>query len=313
MKRIFAIAVIVLSSLLAPHASAATPVEATLALPYDRVLPGVPFDLVITYTNTSGRPLTIGGALATLVVTFANGDTKVMHTPDVNDRWDVMPAMPLRLAPGQTAQQAVSWEYGSIPNWFRYDSFSGPGTYGIALELRIADDDENALGTVTTPAATLTRIEPAGIDAELWARMQQMSNGAWADNSFVAKKAGAELAGEILQLHPESGYYPYALALRALNRTDKNHIPALAEAAERFQSSPAYPYLLKAAADCARYEAWLAEEQRDVRTARKYFNSAQAQYRAALATRSVAIRASAENGMRDVAKGLERVEKKPAR
>lgn len=70
MKLVPAAAVFV-SALLAPPLSAATHVRATLTLPHERVLPGVPFDMVVTYTNISNRPVTIGGAGATLVVTFA--------------------------------------------------------------------------------------------------------------------------------------------------------------------------------------------------------------------------------------------------
>lgn len=243
---------------------------------------------------------------ATLVVTLAGGETSALPRPDATDHWDLLPPEPLRLAPGQSVEQAVSWESGSIPNWFRHSSFSGPGTYGIALDLQIADNRRNLLGTVRTPAVTLTRIEPVGIDAELWKRMKEISGGNWSDNAFQAMKPAVALGDEILQLYPASGYYPYVLALRALRSGDKDHIPALLEAAVRFPESPAYPYLLKAAADSARYEALMAERQRDRIAAQKYFALAQSSYRDALATKSIAIRASAEKGLRDVAAGQER-------
>jgi hypothetical protein len=306
MKNILTAVVLILSSLLAPQASAATPVEAMLTLPHDNVLPGVPFDLVVTYTNTSDKPVTIGGARATLVVTFPGGESTVLRTAEGHDHWDLLPPVPLRLAPGESAQQAVSWETGSIPNWFRHHSFSGPGTYGIALDLRIADASHNPLASVRTPEVTLTRVEPVGIDAELWKRMQEISNGQWSDNSFVAKKPGMALANEIIQLHPTSGYYPYVLALRALKTPSKDNIPVLLEVADRFPESPAHSYVLKAAADSARYEAWKAEYERDGIEAKKYFDLAQSIYRDALATKSIAIRGSAEKGLRDVTAGLER-------
>jgi hypothetical protein len=310
MKTILAAAVAILSSLLAPQASAATPVEASLTLPHDHVLPGVPFDIVVTYTNTSDRPVTVGGATATLVVTFASGETSVMHHPETGDRWSLSSSAPLRLAPGQSGQQAASWENGSIPNWFRYASFSGPGTYGIALDLQIVNDSHEPLATVRTAPVSLTRIEPVGIDAELWKRMQDMSGGKWADNSFQSTKPGAALADEIIQLHPASGYYPFVLALRALRRPNSSHIPALLEAAERFSASPAQPYLLKAAADSAHSEGLNAAWEHDTSAALKYFELARSNYSAALDTKSVAVRAGAEEGLRDVALGLERVTKK---
>jgi hypothetical protein len=307
MKPVLAAAVVILSALLAPGVSAATPVEATLTLPHDHVLPGVPFDLVVTYTNVSSQPVTVGGALATLVVTFAGGETSVMHNPEGNDQWTLKSPAPLRLAPGQSGQQAASWERG-CPNWFRYASFSGPGTYGIALDLRIVDDSNEPLAAVRTAGVTLTRIEPVGIDAELWKRMQGTSGGRWADDSFYTKE-GAALAAEIMQLHPASGYYPYVLAIPALLRRDRGDIPALIEAAQRFPASPAHPYLLLATANSADYRALIAERAGDTAEALKYFELAQSNYSAALATKSIAVRADAEKGLRDVALELDRAKK----
>ena len=314
MKTILAATLVILSSLLAPQLSAASAVQATLTLPHDKVLPGVPFDLVVTYTNVSDQPVTVLGALGTLVVTLPGGHTLVVNEPDANDQCDLVLSLPTRLEPGQSVQHAVSWEHGWVPNWSDYSApFSGPGTYGIALDLIIADKQENVLGTVRTPAVTLTRVEPTGIDAELWQRMQEISDGAWTDSSFVSKKPGVALADDIVQVHPTSGYYPYILALRSLRRAERKHIPipALLEAAERFSGSPAHPYLIKAAADSARYEAWMAEEAKDAAAAQSYFNLAQANYRKALATNSLSVRASAEKGLRDVAHGFDRA-KKPA-
>jgi len=300
--------------LAAPRVRAAPAVTATLTLPNDSVLPGVPFDLVVTYTNVSEKPITIKGASATLIITFASGETTVMHRSGVNDQWSLRFLLPVQLGPGESAQNAASWENGSIPNWFRYESFSGPGTYGIALDLQIVDRYENLLGEVRTPAVTLTRIEPIGIDAELWKRMQQGSEGGWSDDSFAATRPGVALANEIIQLHPTSGYYPYVLALRSLGRgVDKSHIPALLEAAERFPNSPAYPYLLNAAANCARHGGWIAEGEGNLDEAKRYFTVAEAKYREALATKSIVIRASSELRLQNVADGHARVAKKKAR
>jgi hypothetical protein len=314
MKRILAAAILILSALLAPQLSAASPVSATLTLPHNNVLPGVPFDLVVTYTNTSDKPVTIGGARATLVVTFGNGETLVMHKPDLSDQWTIEGSMPVRLGPGESVQHAASWEGGSIPNWFHFhgSSFSGPGTYDIALDLRIGDKHRQLLGTVRTPAITLTRVDPVGTDAELWKRMQEISGGKWTDGSFAGTKEGVALANEIIQVHPGSGYYPYVLALRAFGSTvpDKNHIPALLEAAERFPNSPAYPYLLSAAANCARYAGWVAADEGNMAEAKTYLILAEAKYREALDTKSVAIRKSSELKLQHVANGMERAAKK---
>ena len=316
MARILAVATLILSAFFAPQLRAASPVSATLTLRNDTVLPGVPFDLVVTYTNISDQPVTIGGAVATLVVTFPSGDTKVIHHSDANDQWDIHSEIPVRLAPGESVQQAASWEHGSIPNWFHYGpSFSGPGAYGIALALQLTDKYETVLGSIRTAPVTLNRIQPVGIDAELWKRMQEISGGAWSDDSFAATKPGYALATEIIQLQPSSGYYPYVLALRAFREVvDKNHIPRLLEAADRFEDSPAYPYLLAAAANCARYQGWKALDEADVAEAQKYFTLAESKYREALATnQSVVIRASSKLGMQQAAHGLDRARATPVR
>lgn len=317
MKPILTLAVLILSLLLSPQMTAASPVSATLTLPHNHLLPGVPFDLVITYTNVSAKPVAIKGARATLVVTFANGDMVVMHKPERNDQWDIQGSLPVvRLGPGQSVHHAASWERGSIPNWFHYGAtFSGPGTYDIALDLRIADDEEQVVANVRTPAVRLHRIEPVGIDAELWKRMQEISGGRWTDSAFTTKKDGLALANEIIRIHPTSGYYPYVLALRAFGTPipEKNDIPALLEAAERFSSSPAYPYLLSAAANCARYAGTVAQREGNMADARKYYTLAETKYREALATKKVAIRASSELGLQQVAHRLDRVTKKQPR
>jgi len=295
--------------------NAAPAVTATLTLPNHSVLPGVPFDLVVTYTNVSNKPITIDGARATLLVKYASGDTVVMNNPDVSIQWSIRGSMPARLGPGESVQHAASWENGSIPNWFHYgSSFSGPGTYGVALELSVMDEDLNVLGTIRTPVVTLTRVEPVGIDAELWKRLQAVSNGQWSDGSFAAKEPGIALADEIIQLHPISGYYPYVLALRSLGSgVSKSHIPALLEAVERFPNSPAYPYLLTAAANCARYAGTLAPNEGNSAEAEHYLALAAVKYREALATKSVAIRVSVERDLHDVIHRCDRTTKRQPR
>lgn len=317
MKHIVVTAVFGISLLLVPQLLAASPVSATLTLPHNNLLPGVPFDLVVTFTNVSDQPITVDGAGATLVVTFEDDETVVMHKPELNDQWTVQGSTPVRLAPRESVQHAASWQGGSIPNWFHYHgaSFSGPGTYRIALDLRIVDEHMQVLGTVRTPAVTLTRIDPIGIDAELWKRMQEVSDGRWYDYAFSNTKAGYALGSEIIELHPTSSYYPYIVALRAFDKSrDKNHIPVLLEAAERFPSSPAYHYLLTAIADCARQAGTVAARAGNKTEAQTYLALAETKYREALATKNgVVVRLTSERGLRNVNTARERVTKKQVR
>jgi hypothetical protein len=131
--------------------------------------------------------------------------------------------------------------------------------------------------------------------------MQAVSSGHWCDSAFATTKAGAALAEEIVQLHPTSGYYPYALLLRRFTR-QKDDITLWLEAASRFQDSPALPYLLKAAGDAAVYEAKRTYRAgHDADEARKYYDLAETYYRDALKTNSMAIHGIAQLCLEDIA------------
>ena len=232
-----------------------------------------------------------------MLVTFASGETAVMDRPEFDGQWNLKPLVLLLLAPGESGQQAAGWEHGSMPNWFSYASFSAPGTYGIALDLQIVDKYKKPLAAVRTAAVTLTRVEPVGIDAALWERMQAISRGQWAAMSFQSSREGECLRDEIIRLHPASSYYPYALAMDAMRPVDKSRLPILFEAAERFAESPARPYLLLAAADGARYAAKVTQRMPDAAAVLTNFRLARSNYREALATKSFAVRASAERAL----------------
>ncbi|MEO8383416.1 MAG: hypothetical protein ABI779_27415 [Acidobacteriota bacterium] len=288
-------------------------VAAAVSLPHAKVLAGVPFDIVVTLTNVSSQPATVG-LVATLVVTFSDGRTAVLHERGENDQWLLEPhdemLTSVQLAPGESVQKVAGWDRGSIPNWARYDSFSGPGNYEIALELsRGFRDDEysdhvNYVGTLRTSSAHLERFVPLGKDEVLWNRMKETAGGRWSDNSFAATKVGVALAREIVELHPDSSYYPYALLLyrRFKNRDD---LPALLAAAERFSASPSLPYLWKAAADAALYEA--QDPHSDDASSGKFYDLAEAYYQTALATGSLGVRGGAEKGARRANSNREKV------
>ena len=307
MRHFFTAALVALSALGAAPVNAEVPVRAALALPHDHVLPGVPFDMVVTYTNLTNHPITIGSTTATLVVTFENGSTSVLHQPEGHDQHVITPRVPLVLSPGESKMQAVSLD--PIPNWFSYSSFSAPGTYNLALDLNIADDDLETVASIRTSAATLTRVNPVGLDAELWSRMQQVSDGHWASDSFRTIYAGGQLAEEIMALHPASEYYPYALVITARSRA-RRPLATLLEAAERFRSSPARPYLMMAAAESAHAEARRAERKRDFAAALKHATVAQTIYRDALSTRTAGVQETATYALPNVSQLIERASKK---
>jgi hypothetical protein len=291
---------------------AQSPIVATLSLPYDTILPGIPFDLVVTLKNMSDKPATVG-LRARSVVTDAGGRTllapvrnRVIDDTDFNGTmlkptvFDYVP-----LAPRESVQKVVHWDR-SMPNWSRYSVFSGPGIYDIALELeggnRQYGDFVNYVGILRTNTVRLHRLA-IGEDAAIWQRMQEVSGGRWADDSFTATKEGSALIGDILEHHRDSGYYPYALFLRMFSRNiGEDFIEPLLEAAKRFPDSPAYPYLLKGAGDVAFVEASTAEYMKDTEKAARLFALAETYFHEALKTNSASIRADTEDRIRQLPK-----------
>ncbi|MEO8379423.1 MAG: hypothetical protein ABI779_07145 [Acidobacteriota bacterium] len=298
----------------AEHDPKTAPIVATVTLPHAQVLPGVPFDIEVTFTNVSARPATVG-LIANLVVTTSDGQTILLEQADANDHWNLdrnsNSDSSLQLAPGESVRMVAGWDRGSIPNWFHYSSsFSGSGNYQIGLKLeRGFGDDQyndhvNYVGVLRTSSAHLERMMPVGEDEILWKRMQHLAGQRWTDSSFSTTKGGVALADEIVLLHPTSQYYPYALLLRSEFK-QKDDIAPLLEAAERFTNSPAYPYLLKAAGDAALYEATAAERRDDVASAARYYELVQTYYDRALKTDNQAIRGGAggaEFGLRSAAR-----------
>jgi hypothetical protein len=243
----------------------------------------------VTLKNISDRPATVG-LRARSVVTDAGGRTllapvrnRVIDDTDFNGtmlkptEFDYVP-----LAPRESVQKVVHWDR-SMPNWSRYSVFSGPGIYDIALELeggnRQYDDFVNYVGILRTNTVRLHRVA-IGEDAAVWQRMQETSEGKWADDWFPANE-GFALAEDVIAHHRDSGYYPYALFIvRMFSRNiGEDDIEPLLEAAKRFPDSPAYPYLLKGAADAAFVEASTAEYRKETEKAAKLFDLAETCYR----------------------------------
>ena len=280
-------------------------VRATLVVPHATVLPGVPFDMVVTLKNISDRPVTVG-LLAKLVATLPDGSfflsTEADWLLEPNDT-SGEPVTSIELAPGEAVERVANWDRGSIPSWSHSSSFSGPGDYQVSLQLargyRDASGDErkNYAGTIHTSSALLRRSVPAGEDEAVWAEMQRVAAGHWSDDGFATTKVGKALAKEIIQVHPTSAYFPYALLLSNPVKQERD-IAGLLDASNRFPNSPAFPYLLKAAGDAALYEARTAEAVRhDHSAAQNFYDLAEVHYRAALRTDSAAIRETAERSL----------------
>jgi hypothetical protein len=280
LRLILAVAALVPSMLSAAEA----PVVVTVSLPYSTILPGVPFDIDVTLKNVSAKPAT-AGMIAHLIVTLADGTEIRPDAPRVLEpnRYSMLDAS-IELAPGESAERVVTWSRSTVPSWSNDPRFSGVGTYDIALELT----DPESSQSVRSSSARLVRTVAPGDDQELWTRMQAIGEGRWSDNGFRRIGAARELVAEILNAHSSSGYYPYALLLKAPALQDD--IDPSLEAAQRFPDSPAYAHLLLQAADSAYSAALAADYRHDPSTAAQFYERASELYDRTLKTKSLAVR-----------------------
>lgn len=189
-------------------------VRAEVNLPYNSVLPGIPFDVTVRLTNTTQQPVSVG-TVATISVVLPDGTTVTPEAATLLQPTTTPAASWVDLGPGATAEVGTSWLYGGGIGWSTAHKFSSPGTYEIALTLRTSGEEPAAyVGPIRTNTALMERLTPEGIDAELWRRMSRIGRNQWTDDGFLRFREGQDLAAEIVDAHPSSGYYPYALLLR---------------------------------------------------------------------------------------------------
>lgn len=281
-------------------------VSVTIDLPYAKILPGVPFDIVVTYKNVSERVVG-AGATASLIITPLNGVPVRLPSRAHVDRLDLVQSHNFELQPGETQTGTISWH----SNWFYEDAaLTGPGTYDVALELTGDAEDAQGeglvyAGTVRTAPARLVRIEPTGDDGAVWNELREAAGGAWPSHGFGAR-AGKDAAERVLAQHPRSAYYPYALLLDHVAQVIP--LDRAKQAAAAFGASPAYPHLLVAAAASATVEARKGEAARaPAADVERYLRFALELDEAAVRTRNPAVRAQADINQRIVHEQLERV------
>jgi len=148
----------------------------------------------------------------------------------------------------------------SNTQFFRDPRLAPPGHYSLAIRLeRFPDAFEppplTFLGPVITAEAAVDRIEPAGVDAKVWQRMQQLGNGRWAVLPMVASGAATaedtkRMWGgweEVLTKYPDSNYLPYALIAHA--GAGQKYLDLVVDAINRFPSSPVIEFLQAKARD----------------------------------------------------------------
>jgi len=306
-----ALAFLLLITISALAAEPSHAIEAMLTLPFETVLPGVPFDMTVTLKNVSSAPVTVGVS-AKLVVTMPDGTDlspkswQTMLEPNpfpMGQNW-------VELAPGESRVCYIEWHH-SLDNFFHNPDFAGPGVYGLTFHLGGSNHPDNYVGEVVTNTAHITRaVPPPGEDEVLWRKMIAATGGRWAPDSFCDPKTGGPLLQEILQVHPASAYYPYALLIDAecnyRRPKTKDDIPKALEAAQRFQSSPAHGHLLLRAAEVAESIAQHAFWDHDDKMLTEYFGIAAQYYdTAAKAAKVPGVRVTAEAGKQRVEASLE--------
>jgi len=293
-----------LPGLALPAAPATPPIKGSLTLPFETVLPGVPFDMVVTLKNASKSTVSVGLG-AKLVVTLPSGRT---FAPD---RYELLEQQPhtsepmasAQLAPGETRQYIVPWQYAAVA-WCHDGEYTAPGTYDLALQLSTGRPSSDYAGTVVTNTVHLKRAVPLGEDEALWRHMATAINGRWADDGLFNSVQGRTILKEILELHPTSAYYPYALLLEPLSKPRQasgEDIEKALDAAGRFSDSPAYPHLLLWPGEVALSLASDSIVERHSKTAMDYLTRADKFFNDALQkSSSVVVRNRAEFGLQRV-------------
>lgn len=216
----------------------------TVELPHAVLLPGVPFDATVKYTNLSDRRVA-AGVTARVTITQQGGHPVTMERsaqilgvdfPSVDGNFE--------LEPHGVGTGVMPWDQ----NWFHDDAaFTMPGRYDIELDVigNAATVDEGVVCACLLHATPvrLMRITPAGEDAEVWARLQKSGRGQWPSHGFGSPADRDKMAAEIVRQHRDSAYYPYALVLGD-DGAGKTPLSVAEDAVRRFQRSPAYPHLL---------------------------------------------------------------------
>lgn len=242
-----------------------SPVEAKLVVPDTKVLPGVPFDMWIEVRNSSDSTVTVS-LFPVLVVRPVGGDIfEIRPNPDGppvllkgSRREGERPVESLILAPGEKKTLTLPIQEGlQAAEYFSDPRLSPPGRYTLSMRLdsfpeggvrggRMAE--VTFRGAVVTSEVAVERIQPAGADAKVWQRMQEVAEGGrWSQDCMVmtftsgrrlqcVSEEGPYIFREVLTKYPDSNYVPYAFLTDA--GFGDSEVQSVLAAIDRFPASP---------------------------------------------------------------------------
>jgi hypothetical protein len=284
-----------------------SPVSVRVELPRSRVLPGVPFDIVVHVKNESEKPTAVG-AWTMLTITPAGRVGVPFRRAQRLDDLDFEDHDPknLYLAPHAEGTAAIPWD-----GWMDLDSeTSGPGDYDVIVDvLPAVDADEGYAATETLHSfpARLTRVVGSDDDTGVWRRMQESGRGRLASYQLGFIDG---LANEVMQKHPTSEYVPYALILTGgpHGYADET-LDAFDAMIERFRDSPVYAELLVAAGVKANSDGQKARSHgRDPLEVERYLKLAVSYDERALQTGNAAVHNRAAANKRRAEADLQRLD-----
>lgn len=230
-----------------------SPIEATLVIPDNNLLPGVPFDMWIEVRNPSDSTVGLGLCGDMLVtpegrepfeITFGGGEGRPAYPvllPD--DEWRGGRVRYLPMKPRSTVTLTMPVRYRLGADYFIDHRLSAPGRYRISFRLdycwpgfttpqkQLLPPD--FLGAVTTREVVVTRVTPTGADARVWQHMQDITGG-----KLVAGNWPIELVRAILTDHRDSAYFPYAVVGASFGTPTEKYLPLLQEAIQRYPDTP---------------------------------------------------------------------------
>ena len=236
-------------SAMASVASARSPIEAKLVIPSTKILPGVPFEMSIEVHNASETTLTVATCD---MLRYRPVDGVVNYECNracfdwYQSRWqrakNAKPDASAVIKPGEGATLFLAIHDGlkapHIEDEIGLSKAAGH-TMAIAVQLCVLNlKDEQP---IVTNEVDVQLVEPAGADAEVWKRMNELTDGTWTPRA-AGLPEGHALWGEVIANHPDSNYMPYAV-LAMSGGVDQMTLDRILETIRRFPDSPVIEHL----------------------------------------------------------------------